>query len=54
MCPGPDARGVLGAAVTTAPDCQAPGDILAEMTQGEEGGAAYDTEWHARAQKTMW
>ena len=30
------------------------GDILAEMTQGEEGGAAYDDAWGARAEKTMW
>ena len=30
------------------------GDILAEMTSGEEGGAPYDAGWHARAQKTMW
>ena len=31
-----------------------PGDILSEMTDGEEGGAAYDTAWHARAANTMW
>jgi PPOX class probable FMN-dependent enzyme len=30
------------------------GDILAEMTNGEVGGAAYDKEWDARAAKTMW
>lgn len=30
------------------------GDILAEMTQGEEGGAAYDTAWPKRAAQTMW
>ena len=30
------------------------GDILSEMTNGEEGGAPYDTAWHARAAKTMW
>jgi PPOX class probable FMN-dependent enzyme len=30
------------------------GDILAEMTDGEEGGARYDEAWHARAAKTMW
>ncbi|WP_170762238.1 pyridoxamine 5'-phosphate oxidase family protein [Ruegeria lacuscaerulensis] len=30
------------------------GDILAEMTEGEEGGARYDEEWGARAAKTMW
>lgn len=30
------------------------GDILAEQTEGEEGGAAYDAEWGPRAAKTMW
>ncbi len=30
------------------------GDMLAELTDGEEGGARYDSEWGARAAKTMW
>ena len=30
------------------------GEILAEMTSGEEGGAPYDAAWGARAAKTMW
>ncbi len=30
------------------------GEILAEMTDGDAGGAAYDQEWGARAAKTMW
>lgn len=30
------------------------GDILAEMTSGEEGGAPYDDAWGARAADTMW
>ena len=30
------------------------GEILAEQTNGEEGGAPYDDAWHARAVKTMW
>ena len=30
------------------------GDILAEMTDGEEGGATYDEAWRARAARTMW
>ena len=30
------------------------GEILAEMTDGEEGGAAYDQAWGARAAQTMW
>ena len=31
-----------------------PGQILAAMTNGREGGAAYDHAWPERAQKTMW
>lgn len=31
-----------------------PGEILAEMTDGEEGGKPYDTAWPARAAKNMW
>ena len=30
------------------------GDILAEMTDGAEGGAAYDAEWSGRAPGTLW
>lgn len=30
------------------------GEILAEQTNGEEGGASYDADWGARASKTMW
>ncbi|NNK15620.1 MAG: pyridoxamine 5'-phosphate oxidase family protein [Sulfitobacter sp.] len=30
------------------------GEILAEMTSGEEGGAPYDDAWGARAAETMW
>ncbi|WP_171175789.1 pyridoxamine 5'-phosphate oxidase family protein [Ruegeria sp. HKCCD8929] len=30
------------------------GQILAEVTNGEEGGTRYDSEWGARAAKTMW
>lgn len=30
------------------------GDILAEMTNGEEGGASYDRAWDARAADSMW
>jgi PPOX class probable FMN-dependent enzyme len=30
------------------------GEILAEQTSGEEGGAPYDAAWGARAAKTMW
>ncbi|MEL7257477.1 MAG: pyridoxamine 5'-phosphate oxidase family protein [Pseudomonadota bacterium] len=30
------------------------GEILAEASNGEEGGAEYDDAWGARAAKTMW
>ncbi len=30
------------------------GEILAEASNGEEGGAQYDQEWGPRAAKTMW
>lgn len=30
-----------------------PGEILAEMTDGEQGGEPYDTAWPARAAKSM-
>lgn len=30
------------------------GQIMAEITDGEEGGAAYDDAWAVRAAKTMW
>lgn len=30
------------------------GDILAEMTEGAQGGQAYDDAWGDRAAKTMW
>lgn len=30
------------------------GQIMAEITNGEEGGAPYDDAWAARAAKTMW
>lgn len=35
-------------------DLPTPGAILAEVTQGEEGGAAYDAAWPDRAAKSMW
>ena len=31
-----------------------PGEILDEVSGGEEGGPRYDAEWGARADKTMW
>lgn len=35
-------------------DLPTVGEILSEMTDGEEGGAAYDQAWGARAADTMW
>tara|TARA_R110002110_G_scaffold117021_29_gene289259 strand:- start:3254 stop:3859 length:606 start_codon:yes stop_codon:yes gene_type:complete len=35
-------------------DLPSVGEILAEMTNDEEGGTPYDAAWGARAQKTMW
>lgn len=35
-------------------DLPTVGEILAEMTSGEEGGKTYDADWQARAAKTMW
>jgi len=31
-----------------------PGRILADMSAGREGGAAYDEEWPERARRTLW
>ena len=35
-------------------DLPTVGEILAEMTNGEEGGKAYDLAWGPRAQRSMW
>ncbi|SFK83708.1 pyridoxamine 5'-phosphate oxidase family protein [Shimia haliotis] len=52
------ARALLRAGVWTSGDQSAglptAGEILAEQTHGEEGGAPYDAAWGARAAKTMW
>ncbi|MBJ6373029.1 pyridoxamine 5'-phosphate oxidase family protein [Sedimentitalea arenosa] len=51
------ARAVLRAGLWSRDDSAglpSVGDILAEMTDGEEGGAAYDTAWGARAAETLW
>ncbi|MEM9576463.1 MAG: pyridoxamine 5'-phosphate oxidase family protein [Pseudomonadota bacterium] len=37
-----------------APSLPTVGEILAEMTKGEEGGKPYDEAWGARAARTMW
>ena len=31
-----------------------PGQLLASLTDGQEGGAGYDAAWPARAADTMW
>ena len=52
------ARALMRAGIWTEGDRSAglptPGEILAEMTRGEEGGAPYDAAWGARAAETMW
>ncbi len=51
------ARALMRAGLWTRNDCEglpSAGEILAEMTDGEEGGAAYDSDWGARAARTMW
>ncbi|WP_299726395.1 pyridoxamine 5'-phosphate oxidase family protein [uncultured Tateyamaria sp.] len=51
------ARAVLRAGLWSRNDADGlptPGEILAEVSGGEEGGAAYDAEWPARAARTMW
>lgn len=35
-------------------DLPTPGQILARMTEGRVGGAAYDQAWPERAAKTLW
>ncbi|WP_300058654.1 pyridoxamine 5'-phosphate oxidase family protein [uncultured Roseobacter sp.] len=35
-------------------DVPTVGQILAEVSEGEEGGESYDAAWCARAAKTMW
>ncbi len=47
-------RAKTWAGADESPQLPTAGEILAEMTDGEEGGARYDQEWGARAAKTMW
>ncbi|WP_299968247.1 MSMEG_1061 family FMN-dependent PPOX-type flavoprotein [uncultured Roseobacter sp.] len=35
-------------------DLPTVGQILAEVSEGDEGGEAYDAAWDARAARTMW
>lgn len=51
------ARALMRAGLWTRDDSTGlptPGEILAEISQGAEGGAPYDAAWHARALRTMW
>ncbi|MEM6372769.1 MAG: pyridoxamine 5'-phosphate oxidase family protein [Pseudomonadota bacterium] len=51
------ARAVMRAGLWSRDDAEGlptPGEILAEVSEGEEGGATYDAEWPERAAKTMW
>ncbi|NVO56562.1 pyridoxamine 5'-phosphate oxidase family protein [Rhodobacteraceae bacterium B1Z28] len=47
-------RAGMWSGVDEAVNLPTVGEILAEMTAGEEGGARYDEDWGARAEKTMW
>jgi len=51
------ARALMRAGLWDRNDAQGlptPGEVLAEMTQGEIDGAGYDAAWGARAAETMW
>lgn len=51
------ARALVRAGLWTRDDSKGlptPGQILAEASDGDEGGAVYDAEWPARAARTMW
>jgi len=52
------ARALMRSGLWSDPDTSdslpTAGQILAEMTDGEEGGAPYDDAWPARAAKSMW
>lgn len=51
------ARAVMRAGLWQRDDAKglpSPGEILAEVSGGEEGGPVYDAQWPARAAKSMW
>ncbi|WP_050604049.1 pyridoxamine 5'-phosphate oxidase family protein [Ruegeria sp. 6PALISEP08] len=52
------ARALMRAGIWTSEDESGAlptiGQLLSEASEGEEGGAQYDSEWAARAAKTMW
>lgn len=47
-------RAGLWSGVDQSADLPSPGELLAEMTGGAEGGATYDADWAPRAARTMW
>lgn len=47
-------RADIWSGIEASSDLPTAGEILAEMTSGEEGGAPYDEAWPARAEKSMW
>lgn len=46
--------GLWARGVAEAEGLPSMGDILAEMTDGAEGGRAFDAAWNARADGTLW
>lgn len=51
------ARALIRARLWSRDDAEGlptPGEILAEVSQGDEGGAPYDKAWPERAARTMW
>ncbi len=52
------ARALMRAAIWSGKDESADlptaGEILSEVSRGDEGGQVYDAAWGARAAKTMW
>lgn len=52
------ARALMRAGIWSGEDCSAGlptvGEILSEVSEGVEGGAAYDAAWAPRAARTMW
>ena len=47
-------RAGIWAGVDDSAGLPSVGDMMAEITNGEEGGPTYDAAWGARAAKTMW
>ncbi|WP_299546596.1 pyridoxamine 5'-phosphate oxidase family protein [uncultured Tateyamaria sp.] len=51
------ARALIRAGLWSRNDAEGlptPGEILAEVSEGEEGGAPYDAAWPERTARTMW